>query len=796
MLPGADVRVNSKSVSPNPVIADANATFVITPRNGGPAPATNVVVTDPLPAGWTFVSATGTGWSCSHAAGTVTCSRAAYAVGAANDITIIAKAPSNALIGPTGTSYTNTATISTSDNDPNPTNNSASITYNTLPDGADLRIAKSKSPNPVAQGSLVTSTITITNNGPRAATGKVKVIDQLSGETFESFSGAGWSCTLLGTTTVDCEHLNAGGLAVNASRTVIIVTRATVDGSAINTACTGSSLPAGAAANGATASQPIEGDPNPTNDCTSQSTSSTFVQPDLAIAKTTTTLIGGDKTVSGTENSVTYTLVVTNVSTTPQNATGVRVTDTVPAWIGSGVNASSINPITPTVAGAGSDATFSCSTSGAAVTCNQTGGVLAKDGTVTIPITVNRGMTEGAYTNTANVTNTVQGDPNPNNNSASDTVTIVPMADMQMTGKTIEPASTKAGQVATYVLSFRNNGPSTAQNVVVTDTFTFPGGDPGFTVTQITASKGSCAFNAGTNPNGVDAGVVLNGARNRFTCQIGSMSNNETQTVTLEGRPNYQTGNPSRIFTNIADVTTTTAEKADGTDGGNNAQGPVTLSVGPAELDLLLTKTDVGFDPTVYESGKAVLSYRVNVTNNAGSFATGVTISETITPPAGKRIRFICDTTTYGGDTCNTTPLHQRGHYFRTWRRADLQLRSARGRVRHRTQPLRPRHQPDQERVPALRGARQPRVDRRPFREPGFRLLERAGHRARQQHSDRADHRPPPRQPLDHQAGQEGRRRGVDGQPARTVQLGDGGQQRRPRRLAADPRHRHVGRGH
>ncbi|MFO0509886.1 MAG: hypothetical protein ACK51K_04455, partial [Gammaproteobacteria bacterium] len=112
--PGADVRVDSKSVSPNPVIAGTDGTFVITPRNGGPAPATNVVVTDPLPAGWTFVSATGTGWSCSHAAGTVTCSRATYAVGAANNITIIAKAPSNGVIGPTGTSYTNTATISTS----------------------------------------------------------------------------------------------------------------------------------------------------------------------------------------------------------------------------------------------------------------------------------------------------------------------------------------------------------------------------------------------------------------------------------------------------------------------------------------------------------------------------------------------------------------------------------------------------------------------------------------------------------------------------------------------------------
>jgi uncharacterized repeat protein (TIGR01451 family) len=215
VLPGADVKIDDKTVSPSPVIAGANATFVIKPRNGGPALANNVTVTDALPAGWTFVSASGSGWSCSHAAGTVTCSRATYAVGATNDITLVAKAPTNASIAPTGTPFTNTATISTTDTDPNLANNSFTTpSFNVLPDGADLRIAKTKSPNPVAQGSLVTSTITITNNGPRPATGKLRVVDQLDGETFESFSGTGWSCTLRGSTTVDCEHSNAApGLA-------------------------------------------------------------------------------------------------------------------------------------------------------------------------------------------------------------------------------------------------------------------------------------------------------------------------------------------------------------------------------------------------------------------------------------------------------------------------------------------------------------------------------------------------------------------------------------------------------
>ena len=654
VLPGADVRIDSKSVSPNPVIASENATFTITPRNGGPAIANTVVVTDTLPSGWTFVSATGTGWSCSASGQTVTCSRATYAVGGANNITIVATAPGNAVIGPTGRTDTNTASISSTDNDPVPGNNSRGVTFDILPDGADLRLAKSKSPNPVAQGSQVTSTITVTNGGPRRATGPLRVVDQLSGETYVSVSGTGWTCSAVGDT-VTCDHPNTSGLNAGASLpTLTIITTATVAGSATNRACTGSSLPAGAAA-GATARQPIEGDPNPTNDCNSASTSSTSVRPDLAITKTTSTPTGGDKIVSATEDSVTYTLVVTNVSPTAENATGVRISDTVPAFITSGTYQSSIvTPVVATVAGAGSTATFNCTVNNReTVICTQTGGVLAQGGTVTVPITVRRGMREGDFTNSGVVENTVEGDPDRSNNTATDTVTIAPLADMQMTGKTLTPLTVKAGEVGTYVLSFRNNGPSTAQNVVVTDIFTFPAGDPGFTVTQITPSKGSCAVTGG-NPGGVAAGDVLDGARNSFTCAIGNMPSGETQAVTLMGRPNFRSGNASRIFTNVANVTTTTAERPDGTDGGNNVSPTITLNVDPAALDLLVNKDDTGFDPVAFTSGNTFLSYRVNVTNNGPSYGTGVKVTEVMTPPAGKRIRFVCDTATYGGSTCNT----------------------------------------------------------------------------------------------------------------------------------------------
>lgn len=642
VLPGADVRVNSKTVtSGTPVIAGSNVTFQIQPRNVGPADAVNAVLSDPLPAGFTFVSATGPNWSCSAAGQNVSCTRASFPVGATDNITLVATAPDNATVGPTGSPYTNTASITSATTDPTPGNNSASANFTVLPDGADLRLTKSKSPNPVAQGSNLTSTINVTNLGPRTATGPLRVVELLAGETYVSSSGTGWTCTLASATTLVCDHPNGAGLAVNAALpTLSIVTTATASGTLTNQACTGSTVPAGAAG-GVTASPPTQGDPNSTNDCASAGSSSTTTQPDLGITKVTSTPTGGDKIVSTGEGSVTYTLVASNVSGSAQNATGVRIVDTVPAYI---VGRTTFGAITATPSGG--TATFACTNSNATVTCNQTGGVLAQGESVTVAITVNRPLSDGTFNNTATVSNTVEGDPVSANNSATDTVTIDPIADVQMTGKTVTPSAVRAGEQATYVMSYRNNGPSQATGVVVTDGFTFPGGDTGVTVVSIAATGGATCS--------IAAGAVLDPSSPSFTCSKGTMANGETQTVTLVVRPNFQAGNATRSFGNTASLTTTSVESPSGGDNGNNAQS-ATLSVTPASVDLLVNKTDV-VDPVPYASN-AFIDYVVTVTSNGPSFATNVHVTETMTPPAGKRIRFVCDTTGPGSSTCNATSL-------------------------------------------------------------------------------------------------------------------------------------------
>jgi uncharacterized repeat protein (TIGR01451 family) len=646
---GADVRIAQKTViSALPAIAGSDVTFLIQPRNGGPGAANTAQVSDPLPAGWTYVSAGGPNWNCGNGGNVVQCSRPTLPVGATDDITVVARAPANVLIDPAGATFTNTASISSSTADPDNTNNAGSVNVTVLRDGADLRLAKVKTPNPVALGFNMVSDIIVTNNGPRIATGPLRVVERLSGETYVAPpAGAGWTCDGSAPPVVVCTHANAGGLAVGGSLpTLQITTQATTAGVVSNTACTGSSVPAGVSA--ALASPPLETDGNNTNDCATTSSTSTTVRPDLAITKQTTTPTGADNRVSITEGSVTYTLVVSNVSATPQAATGVVITDDVPAYVS---GATTFGAITATASGA-STAVFACGTSEARVTCTQTGGQLLQGASVTVSIPVNRPLQDGSYTNTAAVRNTAEGDPDASNNQASSNVIIDPIADVEMTGKSVTPTSVRAGEVATYVLSYRNNGPSIAQGVTVSDTFNFAGGDSGLTVTQIDSSAPGSTCS-------IAAGALITPAQPAFTCTIGNLARGETQTITLRARPNFLAPNASRSFSNLARVNTTTPESPSGGDNGNNEQ-TATLAVTPAAVDLLVNKTDrvgsLNLDPVGF-NGSAFLGYQVSVTNNGPSFATNVRVAENMTPPANRRIRFVCDVTAFGGSTCNPVPL-------------------------------------------------------------------------------------------------------------------------------------------
>src|SRR6185369_2921251 len=115
VIPVSDLSI-SKIDDPDPVLAGAPLTYTLNVGNAGPDTATSVSVTDILPGGVAFQSASGAGWSCSQSAGIVTCNRGSLATGSGPAITIVVNAPAG------GGSIENTATVSSFNRDPNTAN--------------------------------------------------------------------------------------------------------------------------------------------------------------------------------------------------------------------------------------------------------------------------------------------------------------------------------------------------------------------------------------------------------------------------------------------------------------------------------------------------------------------------------------------------------------------------------------------------------------------------------------------------------------------------------------------------
>ena len=663
VVAGADISV-TKTVSPNPVIASGATTFTLSPRNAsGPDAATNVVLTDTLPGGFTGISATGTNWSCSVSALSVTCTRASLPVGATDNVVINATAPNNSVVPAGGMSSSNTASITSNTSDPAGANNTGTVNFTMQRDGADMSISKTKSPNPVAQGSAVTSILTARNNGPRALTAgsTITITDTLpAGEDYSgpaSFSNNGWSCSFA-SPVFTCTRTGALAINTNAPTLTLTTTATGATSSLTNQGCV--ALSGGIA------------DPNNGNDCSAASVNSTAARADLRIVKTQSLAA-----VASSDNTQTYQLTISNEG--PDDSANVVVSDTIPmrtALAGGTL-------IGATAAAGSKGSTGSCSVSGATVTCNyanllfHSGAPADSAETAVITITVQRPMADGSFTNTAAINSTSVGDPDRSNNSSSVNTTVAPVADVTVQSKTVTPSPVRAGVDATYVITFKNNGPSTAANVVLSDQFNPTAGDGGYTVQSSSASQGSCSFNPGAD---------------LLTCAIGGMAANATQTVTVVARPKWMASPPAnRNLPNTAAIATDTAESST----ANNSKS-ATLDISPALVDLTVNITDVPSfsgvpaDPLGYDgitTANNIITYKVTVTNSGPSQASGVTFQNSYAPPSGRSVTFLCDSddalschgtavcsvsgaATVTGPTnqavsCNSPPLEAGGNYVR-----------------------------------------------------------------------------------------------------------------------------------
>ncbi|TAK93527.1 MAG: DUF11 domain-containing protein, partial [Verrucomicrobia bacterium] len=118
--------VLDKSASVGSVVECDNLTYTITVTNSGATGATGVSVTDTLPSGMTFVSASASQGSVTNSGGAVTASLGSLGIGAGASVTITATATA---VG----SITNTASATSSAADATPANNTDSVTVTVTP---------------------------------------------------------------------------------------------------------------------------------------------------------------------------------------------------------------------------------------------------------------------------------------------------------------------------------------------------------------------------------------------------------------------------------------------------------------------------------------------------------------------------------------------------------------------------------------------------------------------------------------------------------------------------------------
>ena len=407
----------SKS-APASVAAGQNITYTLAITNLGGAPAPGLVVTDTLPTGLTFVSASPS--ICTPAGGTVVCTfGSSLNAGSNTSLTLTAQVGSSVASGST---LTNQAVVGSSDTDPNTANNSASAS-STVTTQADMTISK-QAPATATAGGQIVYTLYVTNTGPSVASAVV-VNDALpTGVTFVSASPS--ICTPVGSM-VTCNFsgsLNSGsGASVSLTAQV---SSGLASGSAITNQATVS------------ASQP---DPNSANNSASAS-SVVSAQADLRLGKQAP----ANATAGG---QIAYTLNVTN--TGPSAASGVVITDTLPG----GVTFVSASPSI-------------CTPAGGTVVCTLSGSLdSGASATVILTGLVGSGLSGTNITNQA-IVGAATSDPTPANNSASASSAVIAQSDLSLTKQA--PATAYAGGQIVYTLQMINTGPSVASTVVITDT--------------------------------------------------------------------------------------------------------------------------------------------------------------------------------------------------------------------------------------------------------------------------------------------------------------------------------------
>lgn len=433
----ADVSISKFGDGNGAVDSPYNYTIVVS--NNGPGSVDDVVVTDPLPDGMTFQSATSSQGTCTADGGTVTCQIGSLSAFGSVHIQIIVVPTQAGLVS-------NTATVTSGGTDPNDVNNTATFESEVFAAGAtDLQITKTASSYASAEQPM-SFQIWVYNEGPAPA-GHAVVTDVLpEGWTFNSAYASQGVCSFdAGTRTVTC-RLGTLGLYQSAY----------IDISATPSA-------AGTYTNTASVSHDEENLDDDDNQDTVEFEVSSASAIDVAIVKS-----GQNLAVAG--SNYRYNLAVTNYGYTP--AHDVVVTDPLPA----GMTFVSATPDQGT-----------CTFDSGALTCDL--GEVASFETVNIVLIVVPNEVDENIANTARV-DTSSEDYYPDDDADSHEIDVVPPG---TTDLAIDKYgwTTNAEQNASYAyyISVQNLGPSAAPDVVVSDTI-----PASMTISGAYPSTGTCTI--------------------------------------------------------------------------------------------------------------------------------------------------------------------------------------------------------------------------------------------------------------------------------------------------------------
>ncbi|WP_176720266.1 DUF11 domain-containing protein, partial [Methanobacterium sp. A39] len=517
-----------------------NITYTITAHNNGPDTAAGILVTDKLPAGLTWIS--------DNSNGAYNPTTGIWTIGnLANGASVILKII--AQITASNTQITNIAGINGTNYDQNSTNNESNSTV-TVDPASDLGITKTVNSTHPNYLDKVTFTLTAHNYGPDTATGVI-VLDKLpTGLKFISSNGNYNSATGIWT---------IGNLANGATAVLNIIAQVTASNTQITNI---------AGVNGTNYDQ------NSTNN---QSNTTVIINPasDLGITKTV------NNPHPKYLQNVTFTLTAHNHG--PDTATGVKITDKLPAGL------------------------KFISSSGNGIYDSATGiwtiGNLANSATAVLHIIAQAVSANTQVVNTAIITGT-NYDQNSTNDQSSATVNIKPASDLGIK-ITVNNANPKYLDYVTFTLTASNYGPNDAAYVKVYNTLP--------NKLKYISDDSNSAFNSTTGLWTV--GYMVKGGTAVLHIIAQAMASNVS-------------------LTDVARITDPdpvgTTEFHD--PNQDNDQASVSLDVDPA-ADLSITKTVNTSKPNYLQN----ITYTLTAHNNGPNSATGVIVTDKL--PVG--LKFI-----------------------------------------------------------------------------------------------------------------------------------------------------------